>query len=272
VGWRSLLTRWLLPNLLPLFPAVFVVIVVQGLLLAAAISEVPFWPGGVQRIIGFGISYGIFLWVLGLVPALLFLTVAPILGGRLETRWRPLATVGLAVAIGASTLASMVALLTGGGFASHFVLIAPIWILYGIAVQVSAAASFRRSFRAALAGLTIGALTLALPFIGIGGLLWAGLLIGDGRRLEAGWLLATGALMPAILFASALAVDPPPPLAVALASFSLGLLGVGIGLIVLGGRRVGAAEADEDETPPADAAEPGQAQSAARQPRPRQGR
>jgi hypothetical protein len=254
VGWRSLLTRWLLPNLLPLFPAIFVVILAQGLLLAAAISEVPFWPGGVQRIIGFGISYGIFLWVLGLVPALLFLTVAPILGERLEARWRPLATVGLAVAIGALTIATIVALLTGGGFASHFVLIAPIWILYGIAVQVPARASFKRSFRAALAGLTIGALTLALPFIGIGGLLWAGLLIGDGRRAEAGWVLASGAVMPAILFASALAVDPPPPLAIALASFSLGLLGVGIGLIVLGRRAAGGAgtDADDEAAPPAD--------------------
>lgn len=271
MGSRSLLRRWLLPNLLPLFPAVFVVIAVQGLLLALAIREVPFWPGGVQRVIGFGISYGIFLWVMGLVPALLFLTLVPIVGQRLEPRWRPILTVGLAVAIGASTLSLIVELLAGGGFGSNFVLIAPIWILYGLAVQVPAAARFRRSFRAALAGLTLGVLTLALPFVGIGALLWAGLLIGDGRRVEAGWVLAAGALMPAILFASALAVDQPPPMAVALASFSLALLGTGIGLIVLRRRRSDDADTGDQEdaegSPPTDDGWP-----TGSQPRPRQGR
>lgn len=247
MGWRSLLTRWLLPNLLPLFPAVFVVILVQGLLLAAAIRDVPFWPGGVQSIIGFGVSYGIFLWVLALVPALLFLTLAPIVGQRLEPRWRPIISVGLAVAIGASALAIIVALLTDGGFGSHFLLIAPIWILYGMAVQVPAAAPFRRSFRAALAGLTLGVLTLAVPFVGIGGLLWAGLLIGDRRRVEAGWVLATGSLIPAVLFASTLAVEQPPPLAAALTAFTAALLGTGIGLIVLGGRGRDRTEPEPDD-------------------------
>jgi hypothetical protein len=236
VGWRSLITRWLLPNLLPLFPAVFIVLVLQGLLLVAASPDSNFALASVPGVIAAAIQYGIFLWVVGLVPAIFFLTLAPVIGQRVAPRWRPLATVGLAIAIGGGTLALLVALFTGGGFASHFLLIAPIWILFAMAVQVPAGGRLRRDLRAALAGTTIGALTLVLPFVGVGGLLWAGLMIGGGRRAEAGWVLAAAAVTPAILFASALALDQAPPLALGLASFSLAVLGAGIGLIILGGR------------------------------------
>ncbi|HEX2222554.1 MAG TPA: hypothetical protein VHK06_08535, partial [Candidatus Limnocylindria bacterium] len=201
----ALVTRWLLPSLLPLFPAIYLVVLAQGVLFVAALPDVPFWPGGVQRVIAYSISYGIFLWVLALVPAVVFLALVPAVGERIEPRWRALLTVGLAVTIGASALALLVALLTGGGFAAHFVLLAPIWILYGLLVQVPAGAPGRRAIRAALGGATLGALTLAIPFLGVGALLWAGLLIGDGRRVEAGWVLASAAVMPALLFATALA-------------------------------------------------------------------